>query len=104
MDRSRPLWEFYVVEGLADAPARSRFYTKVHHAAVDGKAGVALGNAMLDMTPRAARRQAAAPAPRATATSSAWPNCWAPAASNTAQAAPQPAGAAPGQDAGAGTG
>ncbi len=49
MDRSRPLWEFYVVEGLADGTIG--FYTKVHHAAVDGKAGVALGNSMLDVTP-----------------------------------------------------
>jgi len=49
LDRSRPLWEFYVVEGLADGTMG--FYTKVHHAAIDGQAGVALGNAMLDLTP-----------------------------------------------------
>jgi len=48
LDRSRPLWEFYVIEGLADGTMG--FYTKVHHAAIDGQAGVALGNAMLDIT------------------------------------------------------
>ncbi|HRH89303.1 MAG TPA: wax ester/triacylglycerol synthase family O-acyltransferase [Rubrivivax sp.] len=49
LDRSRPLWEFYVIEGLADGTMG--FYCKVHHAAIDGQAGVALGNAMLDVTP-----------------------------------------------------
>ena len=40
MDRSRPLWEFYVIEGLKDG--RVGFYSKLHHAAIDGQAGVAL--------------------------------------------------------------
>jgi WS/DGAT/MGAT family acyltransferase len=47
MDRSRPLWEFYVIDGLKDG--RVGFYSKVHHAAVDGQAGVALANAILDL-------------------------------------------------------
>ncbi len=63
LDRSRPLWEFYVIEGLqtpADAPPGTRhvaFYSKVHHAAVDGEAGVALANAIMDFgpTPRAVK-------------------------------------------------
>jgi diacylglycerol O-acyltransferase / wax synthase len=63
LDRSRPLWEFYVIEGLQtppDAPVGTRhvaFYSKVHHAAVDGAAGVALANAIMDVTavPRAVR-------------------------------------------------
>jgi diacylglycerol O-acyltransferase / wax synthase len=71
LDRSRPLWEFYVIEGLqtpSDAPAGTRhvaFYSKVHHAAVDGAAGVALANAIMDITaiPRAVR-----PAPQRRAT------------------------------------
>lgn len=63
LDRSRPLWEFYVIEGLqspADAPAGTRhvaFYSKVHHAAVDGAAGVALAAAIMDISaiPRSVR-------------------------------------------------
>ena len=49
LDRSRPLWEFYVIEGLADG--RIGFYGKVHHAAVDGQAGVAMAQSMFDLTP-----------------------------------------------------
>ena len=67
LDRSRPLWEFYVIEGVespADAPPGTRhvaFYSKVHHAALDGAAGVALATAIMDVsaTPRHVR-----PAPR----------------------------------------
>jgi len=57
LDRSRPLWEFYVIEGLATpegSPAGTRhvaFYSKVHHAALDGMGGIALANAILDITP-----------------------------------------------------
>ena len=56
LDRSRPLWEFYVIEGLetpADAPPGTRrvaFYSKVHHAALDGAAGVALATAIMDVS------------------------------------------------------
>jgi WS/DGAT/MGAT family acyltransferase len=49
LDRSRPLWEFYVIEGLADG--RIGFYGKVHHAAVDGQAGVAMAQSIFDLTP-----------------------------------------------------
>jgi diacylglycerol O-acyltransferase / wax synthase len=49
LDRSRPLWEFYVIEGLADG--RIGFYGKLHHAAVDGQAGVAMATTMFDLTP-----------------------------------------------------
>ena len=63
LDRSRPLWEFYVIEGIetpVDAPPGTRhvaFYSKVHHAAVDGEAGVALAHAIMDLsaTPHAVR-------------------------------------------------
>ena len=43
LDRSRPLWEAYVIEGLDNIPgiAKGSFalYVKFHHAGVDGEAG-----------------------------------------------------------------
>ncbi len=34
LDRERPLWEFHLIEGLAER--RFAFYTKIHHALADG--------------------------------------------------------------------
>ncbi len=59
LDRSRPLWEFYVIDGLADG--RMAIYLKIHHAAVDGGAGMALMNMMYDTTPEPRQVE---PAPR----------------------------------------
>jgi diacylglycerol O-acyltransferase len=43
LDRSKPLWEAYVIEGLDNIPGIAKgsfaFYSKFHHAAVDGEAG-----------------------------------------------------------------
>src|SRR5574337_2203996 len=60
LDRSRPLWEFYVIEGLADG--RIGFYSKVHHAAVDGRAAVEIVKAVYDLS--AEPRRVRAPRPR----------------------------------------
>jgi len=49
LDRRWPLWQFVVIEGLADGGWA--FYTKLHHAAIDGAAGVALAQALLDGEP-----------------------------------------------------
>jgi diacylglycerol O-acyltransferase / wax synthase len=49
LDRSRPLWEAYVVEGLAEN--RWAIVTKTHQALVDGVAAVDLAHVILDDGP-----------------------------------------------------
>ena len=46
LDRSRPLWEMYVIDGLESGLVA--FYTKAHHSGVDGKAGVELAKVLYD--------------------------------------------------------
>lgn len=55
LDRSRPLWEFWVVEGVDDE--RFALIVKVHHCMVDGVAGVQLLEALLQITPNAKERE-----------------------------------------------
>lgn len=50
LDRARPLWEIYLVEGLSDD--RFAIVTKVHHAMVDGLSSIDIGTVLLDVTPR----------------------------------------------------
>ena len=50
LDRSRPLWQFTVIDGLDDGNVA--IYAKVHHAAVDGGAGMAIAAALYDMSPQ----------------------------------------------------
>lgn len=47
LDRDRPLWEMWLVEGLADG--RWAIIFKVHHCMVDGIAGVGLLTVLLDL-------------------------------------------------------
>ncbi|MFC5814835.1 WS/DGAT/MGAT family O-acyltransferase [Nonomuraea harbinensis] len=49
LDRSRPLWEIYLIHGLAGG--RTGLYTKIHHAAVDGVGGADVLAALLDLAP-----------------------------------------------------
>ena len=55
LDREQPLWEISFVEGLNNVPGISAgsyaLITKVHHAAVDGKASSEMMTALLDTTP-----------------------------------------------------
>ena len=63
LDRGRPLWRFFVLEGLgpsADGLARVAIYSQFHHAAVDGQAAVAVARVILDTTPDG---RSVAPAP-----------------------------------------
>ena len=47
LDRARPLWEAWIVEGLAGG--RWAVVSKVHHSMVDGVAGVDLVSVVLDL-------------------------------------------------------
>ena len=42
MDRRRPLWDVYVIEGLADG--RWALLPETHHATIDGASGVPWGD------------------------------------------------------------
>src|SRR2546429_7979874 len=49
LDRNHPLWEMYVIEGLAGGKIAS--ISKTHHSAIDGMSGVELTVNLLDLTP-----------------------------------------------------
>ncbi|RMF24991.1 MAG: wax ester/triacylglycerol synthase family O-acyltransferase [Deltaproteobacteria bacterium] len=49
LDRSRPLWELWVVEGLSDH--RFAIISKIHHCMVDGSAAVDLATVLMSVTP-----------------------------------------------------
>src|SRR5215831_13381010 len=50
LDHSRPLWEIYLITGLARK--RAAVYTKIHHAAIDGASGAELLTVLFDLTPQ----------------------------------------------------
>lgn len=51
LDRGRPLWELWLVEGLRDG--RVALISKTHHSMVDGIAGIDLLSALFDLSPDA---------------------------------------------------
>lgn len=55
IDRSRPLWEAYVIGGLDNIKGIKKgsfaLYVKTHHAGIDGQAGAQLINSLHSLTP-----------------------------------------------------
>src|SRR3954463_6235544 len=49
LDRTKPLWELWMVEGLEDGGLA--LISKTHHAMVDGIAGVDIAQVMFDLAP-----------------------------------------------------
>jgi diacylglycerol O-acyltransferase / wax synthase len=49
LDRSKPLWEMWLIEGLKDD--RFALISKTHHALIDGIAGVDLATVLFDLSP-----------------------------------------------------
>ena len=52
LDRNRPLWEMYVIEGLANGQVA--LYTKIHHCTIDGVSGAEMMQVLLDRVPEGA--------------------------------------------------
>ena len=57
LDRSRPLWEMWVIEGYlpegAEGPEQVVVFTKIHHATVDGVSGASLISHLCSLEPEA---------------------------------------------------
>jgi WS/DGAT/MGAT family acyltransferase len=65
LDRSRPLWEVWVIEGLEHG--RFALVPKVHHAIADGMGGTQLLQTMFSSSPESAPRRAGRPGPSSSA-------------------------------------
>jgi diacylglycerol O-acyltransferase len=57
LDRNKPLWEMYVIEGLDGVdglpPGSFAIQSKIHHAAIDGVSGTEIATAIHDLEPDA---------------------------------------------------
>lgn len=55
LDRTKPLWELHVIDGLPDGT--TAIVSKVHHAMVDGVGGNQILTTILDLSPKAPTRK-----------------------------------------------
>ena len=66
LDRNRPLWEIYLIQGLSGG--RVALLTKIHHSVVDGVSGNEILSVLLDSHPEGREipppHDAGAPRPR----------------------------------------
>jgi len=55
LDRTKPLWEAYVIEGLENVegtpPGSFALYTKLHHSLIDGESATEIARAIHSLTP-----------------------------------------------------
>jgi diacylglycerol O-acyltransferase len=62
LDRDRPLWDYWLVEGLADQ--RWALISKVHHCMVDGISGAELMTVLMSLSPEEPEARSSAFVPR----------------------------------------
>jgi len=65
LDRSRPLWELYLIHGLPRN--RVAVMSKIHHAVIDGMSGAEIMGALFDPTPEGRDEEAPPPTTKAKA-------------------------------------
>jgi WS/DGAT/MGAT family acyltransferase len=61
LDRERPLWELYVIDGLQSG--HKAMLTKIHHAVIDGMSGAEIMGLLLDLSPERRELTDAEPLP-----------------------------------------
>ena len=74
LDRSRPLWELYLIHGLPDG--RVALLTKIHHAAVDGMSGGEILTLLYDLAPEGREVEPPRATSRRRRAHPARPGCW----------------------------